>query len=72
MKMTMEKIDHINKTWADLDSDIEKKIQNIACVGRTMPSCNKQHLSNIWGCIHSKIKQRRGWVEKKSCLWKNL
>ena len=28
----------------------------------------KQHLSNIWGSIHEKIKQHWGWGEKKLCL----
>ena len=28
------------------------KYTNIAGVGKTMPLCNKQHLSNIWGSIH--------------------
>ena len=38
------KIDHINKTKTDLDVDIERNIKNIACLGKTMPLCNKQHL----------------------------
>ena len=38
-----EKTDHIN---------IETNIQNIVCLGKTIPLCNKQHLSNIWGSIH--------------------
>ena len=33
--------------------------------------CVKQHLSNIWSSIHEKAKQHWGWVEKKSCFWKN-
>ena len=38
-----------------------------------MPLCNKQHLSNIWGSIHEKVKQHWGWVEKnvaykKTCI----
>ena len=38
------KIDHINKTKTDLDVDIERNLQNIACLGKTIPLCNKQHL----------------------------
>ena len=26
--------------------------------------CIKQHLSNIWGSIHEKVKQHWGWPEK--------
>ena len=32
--------------------------------------CIKQHLSNIWGSIHEKVKQHWGWVEKKALLVK--
>ena len=50
-----EKTDHLNKTFIDQDLD---RIQNIACLGKTMPLCNnKQHLSNIVGSVHWKIKQ---------------
>ena len=38
------KIDHINKTY---DVDIETNTENIACLGKTLSLCNKQHLSNI-------------------------
>ena len=31
-----------------------------------MVICIKQHLSNIWGSIHEKIKQRWGCVEKNA------
>ena len=64
------KTDHINKTQIDQDLDIEINIQNIARLGKTMPLCNKQHLSNIWGLLHYKVKQHWGWVEKKRCLSK--
>ena len=47
MKMIMKKTDCINKTQIDQDMDIETNIQNIACLGDTMPLCNKHHLSNI-------------------------
>ena len=30
----------------------------------------KQHLRNIWGSIHEKIKQHWGWVEKEHCFYK--
>ena len=42
-----EKTDDINKTYIDQDVVTEKKIQNIACLGKTMPLCKKQHLRNI-------------------------
>ena len=29
-----------------------------------MLTCNKQHLSNIWGSIHEKVNHHWGWVEK--------
>ena len=54
------KADRINKTWIDQDLDIKTNMQNIACLGKTMPLCNKQHLSNIWGSIHRKVKQHWG------------
>ena len=41
-----EKQDCINKTYIDQDIDIETNIQNIACLGKAIPLCNKQHLSN--------------------------
>ena len=31
----------------DLDITIETNIENIACLGKKMPLCNKQQLSNI-------------------------
>ena len=27
-------------------------VQNIACLGKTAPLCNKQKSMNIWGSIH--------------------
>ena len=42
-----EKTDHINRTYIGQGVDVEKNIQNIACLGKTMPVYNKQHLSNI-------------------------
>ena len=34
-----------------------------------MVACIKQHLNNIWSSIHDeKVKQHRGWAEKKRCL----
>ena len=41
-----ERTDHINRTV-----DIKTNIQNIACLGKTMPLWNKQHFSNIWGSV---------------------
>ena len=48
----------------DQDIDIETNIQNMACLGKTIPLCDTQHLSNIWDSIHGKIKQHWGWDEK--------
>ena len=39
--------DHINKTYTDQDLDMEANTENVACLGKTMSLCNKQHLSNI-------------------------
>ena len=36
---------------------MKTNIQNIASLGKIMSICNKQHLSNIWGSIHEKVKQ---------------
>ena len=42
-----DRTDLINKTYRDQDVDIETNVENIACLGKTMSLCNKQHLSNI-------------------------
>ena len=47
-----DKIDHINKTYIDLDVGMETNIENIACLGKTMSVYNKQHLSNIRGSVY--------------------
>ena len=63
------KIGHTNKNYIDLDVDMEVNIQIIACLSKTMPLRNKQHSSNIRGSVHYKVKQHRGWIEKRrSCL----
>ena len=41
------------------------------CLSIVMAICIKQHLSNIWGSVHEKVKQHWGWVEKKRCIQKN-
>ena len=39
--------------------------------------CIKQHLCNIWGSLHEKVKQYWGWLEKKlllmkkACIWRS-
>ena len=38
------------------------------CLIMIMLICTKQHLSNIWGSIHKKVKRHGGWVEEKRCL----
>ena len=52
----------------DLDADMDTNRQNIICLGKIMSICNKQHLSNIWGSIHRKVKEHWGWAEKMRCL----
>ena len=52
--------------------DIKTNIKNIACLGKTMPLCNKQHLSNIWGSVHWKVKQHWGWVKKSVAYKKSV
>ena len=41
------KIDYINKTYIDQDVYKETNIECIACLGKTLPLCNQQHLRNI-------------------------
>ena len=36
-----------NKTYIDQGLDIDTNIVNIACLGKTMSLCNKQHLKNF-------------------------
>ena len=36
-----EKTDHNKNTQIDQGVDIETGIQNIACIGKTIPLCNK-------------------------------
>ena len=48
MKMIMKKqITQIRQI--DQDVDIETNIQNVACLDKTMPLCNKQYLNNKKG-----------------------
>ena len=41
------KVEYINKTYIDQDVDIETNIENIACLGKKISLCNKQHLSKV-------------------------
>ena len=50
--------------------DKERNIENIACLGKTMSLCIKQHLSNIWDSIYEKVKPHWGWVKKKNVAYK--
>ena len=34
------------------------------CLGKIMFKYIKQHLSNIWGSIHLKVKQQKGWKKR--------
>ena len=56
---------HINKTSIDLDIDINRNKQNIACLDK-MSICNKQHLSKICGSIHEKLRNTES--ELKKCV----
>ena len=47
---------------------MDTNIKNMASLGKVMSINNKQHLSNIWGSIHEKVKQHLSWIEKKRCL----
>ena len=47
-----------------------KYIKYKKCFTMMMLICIKQHLCNIWGSIHEKVKQHWGWVEKKLLLIK--
>ena len=35
-------------------------------------TCIKQHLSNIWGSVHGKVKQHWGWIEKSVSYKKSM
>ena len=56
----------------DINSPRSRHIVNIKIVSVwwCLYVCIKQHLSSIWSSIHEKVKQHRGWVEKKRCLLK--
>ena len=58
------KRDNTNKTYIDQDLDIETNIYSIACLGKTISLCNKQHLSNIWGSIYSKLSNNEAELKK--------
>ena len=36
----------------DLEVDIDTNVQNMACLGKIISICIKQHLSSIWGSVH--------------------
>ena len=44
----------------------------LACLGKAMSLYNKQHLSNIWGPIHEKVKQHWGLAEKSVSYEKSV
>ena len=52
MELSIAKQITINKTYIDQNVDIKTNVENIACLGKTLPLCNKQHLGNIWGSIY--------------------
>ena len=66
------KMDHINRTNIDQYLDIEANKENIACLGKIMPLCNKQHLSNIWGSIYEKVKGAFSGLSQFLALMKAL
>ena len=58
-------------------SNIRLKLEKYQAKTKQQPEaellfiCNEQHLSNIWGLNHEKVKQHWGWVEKNRCLQKH-
>ena len=50
----------------------ETKMRILACLGKAMYLYNKQHLSNIWGSIHEKVKQHWGLDEKSVSYEKSV
>ena len=49
-----------------------KDRKHIKCLIVIMLIGTKQHLNNIWGSIHEKVKQHWGWVEKSVAYQKNV
>ena len=49
-----------------------KDRKHIKCLIMIMLIGTKQHLNNIWGSIHKKVKQHWGWVEKSVAYQKNV
>ena len=47
MNMIMANRLYINKTYTDQDVDTKTNIENVACLGKAICLCNKQHISNI-------------------------
>ena len=45
-------MDHISKTWIELDVDIDTNIQNLTGRNWMMSLCYKQHVRNILGLIY--------------------
>ena len=41
-------------------------MQNIACLGKTVPLCSKQNLSNIWDSSNTKAELKKSFAYKKS------
>ena len=66
------KMDHVNSTNIDQYLDIEANKKNIACLGKTMSLCNKQHLSNIWGSVYEKFKGAFSGLSQFLALMKAL
>ena len=65
-----EKTDDINKTYIDQHVATEKKIQNIACLGKTMPLCKKQHLKTFEAQFIEKLSNTEAGLKKKALLIK--
>ena len=43
-------------------------MQNIACLGKTVPLCSKQNLSNIWDSSNTKAELKKSLAHKKRVL----
>ena len=54
----------------DLDADMKTNMQNVACFGKIMSICNKQHLSNIWRLFIKKLSNAEVEFKKMRCLKK--
>ena len=50
----------------------QKYSKHKTCLSIMMVICIKQHISNIWGSVHEKVKQHWGWIEKTVAYKKSV